>query len=49
MPNSLTAQDATIVVSALTARSNFGKLLDRVDREGRSPVSKGAALQKPSC
>ena len=28
----------SIVVSALHARANFGKLLDRVDKEGRSLV-----------
>jgi prevent-host-death family protein len=35
-----TATDKTgsIVVSALTARANFGKLLDRVDHERRSLV-----------
>jgi prevent-host-death family protein len=28
----------SIVVSALVARANFGKLLDQVDKEGRSLV-----------
>lgn len=33
-----TSQNDTIVVSALQARSNFGNLLRRVDRERRSLV-----------
>jgi prevent-host-death family protein len=31
-------KNGTLVVSALHARSNFGKLLDRLDDEGRSLV-----------
>src|ERR1700748_2700076 len=33
-----TDKNGTIVVSALSARANFGKLLDRVDDERRSLV-----------
>ena len=33
-----TGKDRAIVVSALRARSNFGKLLDRVDNERRSLI-----------
>ena len=33
-----TAKTGSIVVSALSARANFGKLLDRVDDERRSLV-----------
>jgi prevent-host-death family protein len=33
-----TGKNATIVVSALTARANFGKLLSRVEEERRSLV-----------
>jgi prevent-host-death family protein len=38
MPDSRTTQNATIVISALTARANFGKLLDRVDQQRQSLV-----------
>lgn len=38
MAMSTTGKKNTIVVSALNARSNFGKLLDRVDEEQRSLV-----------
>jgi prevent-host-death family protein len=38
MKTSTARQDNTIVVSALHARSNFGKLLRRVDVERRSLV-----------
>src|SRR6202166_5158254 len=36
--SNLTAKNGTIVVSALRARANFGKLLNRVDNERRSLV-----------
>lgn len=36
MASSVTAGNSAIVVSALSARSNFGKLLRRVDEERRS-------------
>jgi prevent-host-death family protein len=36
--SNLTAKNGTIVVSALRARANFGKLLSRVDNERRSLV-----------
>jgi prevent-host-death family protein len=38
MPTPSTPKDGSIVVSALTARANFGKLLTRVDEERRSLV-----------
>lgn len=38
MGTSATAKTGSIVVSALSARANFGKLLDRVDDERRSLV-----------
>ena len=38
MPITKTAAREGIVVSALRARSNFGKLLNRVDKESRSLV-----------
>ena len=38
MPASKTAPKDGIVVSALRARSNFGRLLNRVDKESRSLV-----------
>ena len=38
MPRRATEKDSSIVVSALTARANFGKLLSRVDSERRSLV-----------
>ena len=38
MGTSAIAKSASIVVSALSARSNFGKLLNRVDAERRSLV-----------
>ena len=38
MANLTTGKNGTIVVSVLSARANFGKLLDRVDDERRSLV-----------
>ena len=38
MASSLPSQSATIVVSALTARANFGKLLERVDQQSQALV-----------
>jgi prevent-host-death family protein len=38
MAASKTAAKSGIVISALRARSNFGKLLNRVDKESRSLV-----------
>lgn len=38
MPNQIAKKNDTIVVSALNARSNFGKLLRRIDVERRSLV-----------
>lgn len=38
MGTSTTGQNGSIVVSALKARANFGKLLNRVDNERRSLV-----------
>ena len=38
MPPPTNAKPGSIVVSALTARANFGKLLTRVDEERRSLV-----------
>jgi prevent-host-death family protein len=38
MPITKTATRGSIVISALRARSNFGKLLNRVDKESRSLV-----------
>jgi prevent-host-death family protein len=38
MPASKTATKGGIVISALRARSNFGRLLNRVDKESRSLV-----------
>lgn len=38
MPTPNTDKNGTIVVSALRARANFGKLLQRVDNERRSLV-----------
>jgi prevent-host-death family protein len=38
MGTSMTNKTGSIVVSALSARANFGKLLDRVDDERRSLV-----------
>jgi prevent-host-death family protein len=38
MPSAKTAEKDGIVISALRARSNFGKLLNRVDKESRSLV-----------
>lgn len=38
MPSPGTATKKDIVISALRARSNFGKLLNRVDKESRSLV-----------
>jgi prevent-host-death family protein len=38
MGTSTTGKNDSIVVSALTARANFGKLLSRVDTERRSLV-----------
>ncbi len=36
--SSVTAENGTIMVSAMRARANFGKLLSRVNNEGRSLV-----------
>src|SRR6266436_198314 len=38
MPSARTAAKDSIVIPALRARSNFGKLLNRVDKESRSLV-----------
>jgi prevent-host-death family protein len=38
MPSAKTAAKSSIVISALCARSNFGRLLNRVDKESRSLV-----------
>lgn len=38
MPDAKTAAKSSIVISALHARSNFGRLLNRVDKESRSLV-----------
>lgn len=38
MPSPKTAAKDSIVISALRARSTFGKLLNRVDKESRSLV-----------
>jgi prevent-host-death family protein len=38
MASSITGKNVSIVVSALNARANFGKFLNRVDSEGRSLV-----------
>src|ERR1700686_409374 len=38
MPSTKTAAKDSIVISALRARSTFGKLLNRVDKESRSLV-----------
>ena len=38
MAAATTGKEATILVSALRARANFGKLLQRVDKERRSLV-----------
>jgi prevent-host-death family protein len=38
MPIAKTARNDTIVISALRARSNFGKLLNRVDKDNRGLV-----------
>src|SRR5690349_25143076 len=38
MPSAKTAAKSSIVVSALSARSNFGRLLNRVDKESQSLV-----------
>ena len=38
MPTATPAKNSTIVVSALSARTNFGKLLRRIDLERRSLV-----------
>ena len=38
MPSAKTAAKSSIVISALHARSNFGSLLNRVDKESRSMV-----------
>jgi prevent-host-death family protein len=38
MPTARSSKNTTIVVSALSARSNFGKLLRRVEDEQRSLV-----------
>jgi len=41
-----TGKNDTIVVSALSARSNFGKLLDRVEDERRSLVIEKRGIPK---
>ena len=38
MPNAKTGTRCSMVISALRARSSFGKLLNRVDKESRSLV-----------
>src|SRR5216684_1848467 len=38
MPSAKTAAKSSIVISALHARSDFGRLLNRVDKESRSLV-----------
>jgi prevent-host-death family protein len=38
MPSAKTAAKSSIVISALHARSNFGRLLNRIDKESRSLV-----------
>jgi len=38
MPTTKTTAKGSIVISALRARSNFGRLLNRVDKESRSLV-----------
>ena len=38
MPSAKTAAKSSIVISALHARSNFGRLLNRVDKESQSLV-----------
>jgi prevent-host-death family protein len=38
MPTATVGREGTRVVSVLDARSNFGKLLDRVDRQQKSVV-----------
>ena len=38
MPSAKTAGKSSIVISALRARSNFGRLLNRVDKESQSLV-----------
>ena len=38
MPSAKAAAKSSIVISALRARSNFGRLLNRVDKESRSLV-----------
>ena len=38
MPSAKTSAKSSIVISALRARSNFGRLLNRVDKESRSLV-----------
>jgi len=38
VPSAKTAAKSSIVISALRARSNFGRLLNRVDKESRSLV-----------
>ena len=38
MPSAKTAAKSSIVISALRARSNFGRLLNQIDKESRSLV-----------
>lgn len=38
MPRAKTAAKSSIVISALRARSNFGRLLNQIDKESRSLV-----------
>jgi prevent-host-death family protein len=46
MPASRTAKNAMIVVSALNARANFGRLLRRVEDERRSLVIEKRGVPK---
>ena len=45
-PTSTSGKSGTIVVSALHARANFGKLLERVDDERRSLVNEKRGTPK---
>ena len=47
MGTATTDKAGSIVVSALSARANFGKLLDRVDGERRSLVIEKRGSLKP--
>ncbi len=46
MPTTTMGKNGTIVVSALRARSNFGKLLRRVDDERRSLIIEKRGMPK---